>query len=62
MKSGDSYTLQCRYSLLAGQTLYAIRWYRNDTEIVRYMPKEMPPHLVHYNELTSIEIDVSHYT
>lgn len=58
VRAGDDYTLQCRYSLLPDQTLYAIRWYRDDAEIVRYMPKETPPHLVHNKVITDIEIDV----
>lgn len=59
IKLGDSYTLQCRYSLGPGETLYAIRWYRDGAEIVRYIPKDVPPHLVHYKVIKGLEIDVS---
>ncbi|GBP00118.1 hypothetical protein EVAR_74408_1 [Eumeta japonica] len=43
--SGAAATLRCSYDL-EGAPLYSIRWYRAETEFYRYVPREMPPHLV----------------
>lgn len=41
-RSGDSVTLSCDYDL-EGVDLYSIKWYWNDEEFYRYVPKESPP-------------------
>lgn len=41
-KSGDTVTLSCDYDLEQA-ALYTIKWYRNDVEFYRFVPKESPP-------------------
>ncbi|CAG9857618.1 unnamed protein product [Phyllotreta striolata] len=38
----DDVTLTCQYDLESAQ-LYSIKWYRNDEEFYRFVPKEAPP-------------------
>ncbi|XP_050510225.1 uncharacterized protein LOC126886995 [Diabrotica virgifera virgifera] len=40
--SGDTVTLACEYNL-EEVALYSIKWYWNDEEFYRYVPKESPP-------------------
>ncbi|XP_057656130.1 uncharacterized protein LOC130893781 isoform X1 [Diorhabda carinulata] len=40
--SGDTVTLSCEYNL-EEVALYSIKWYWNDEEFYRYVPKESPP-------------------
>ncbi|XP_017775496.1 PREDICTED: uncharacterized protein LOC108561891 [Nicrophorus vespilloides] len=42
VKSGDTVTLSCNYDL-EEVALYTIKWYRNDVEFYRFVPKESPP-------------------
>lgn len=42
IKSGDTVTLTCEYDL-ENVPLYSIKWYWNDEEFYRYIPKESPP-------------------
>ncbi|XP_050310627.1 uncharacterized protein LOC126746414 [Anthonomus grandis grandis] len=42
VRAGDSVTFRCEYDL-EGVDLYSIKWYRNDEEFYRYVPKESPP-------------------
>merc|ERR1712130_412814 len=41
---GESASLECDYSL-AGENLYSIKWYKDQQEFYRYLPKERPPAL-----------------
>ena len=38
---GDDHVLTCDYDL-NGTSLYVLRWYKDDREFFRYMPKETP--------------------
>ncbi|XP_056631118.1 uncharacterized protein LOC130441447 [Diorhabda sublineata] len=42
VKRGDSVTLVCDYDLESA-ALYSIKWYRDDEEFYRFVPKESPP-------------------
>ncbi|XP_055950290.1 uncharacterized protein LOC129984435 isoform X2 [Argiope bruennichi] len=39
---GDVIKLTCRYDL-EGDTLYSIKWYRDDVEFFRFVPRDKPP-------------------
>ncbi|KAJ8917514.1 hypothetical protein NQ315_005563 [Exocentrus adspersus] len=41
-RSGDTVTLSCEYDL-EQVALYSIKWYWNDEEFYRFVPKESPP-------------------
>jgi hypothetical protein len=41
IRQGDNTTLDCDYNL-NGTVLYVLRWYKDDQEFYRYMPREMP--------------------
>lgn len=41
-KQGDDLQLSCYYHLEDGENLYALRWYKDEKEFFRYMPKETP--------------------
>lgn len=56
VRSRDSALLTCDYDL-EGADLYSIKWYHNEEEFYRFVPKEDPPQaafIVH-----DIQIDVS---
>lgn len=42
VKTGETVTLTCDYDLEQA-ALYTIKWYRNEIEFYRYVPKESPP-------------------
>ncbi|CAG4964417.1 unnamed protein product [Parnassius apollo] len=42
---GQSALLRCSYDL-EGAALYSIRWYRDEYEFYRYVPRELPPTMV----------------
>ncbi|KAK9869163.1 hypothetical protein WA026_002912 [Henosepilachna vigintioctopunctata] len=46
VKLGDTITLSCDYDL-ESVALYTIKWYRNEEEFYRYVPKESPPSQVY---------------
>lgn len=56
-KSGDTVTLACDYDLEQA-ALYTIKWYRNDEEFYRFVPKESPPSKA-FNTILDIDVDVS---
>ncbi|XP_042904037.1 uncharacterized protein [Parasteatoda tepidariorum] len=39
---GEDVQLQCAYDL-EGDPLYSIKWYRDDVEFYRYVPRDKPP-------------------
>ena len=40
---GDHVKLQCLYDMDHNESLYTVKWYLNDEEFFRYVPKEVPP-------------------
>lgn len=58
VRVGDSVTLACDYDL-ESVALYTIKWYRNDEEFYRYVPKESPPSKVF--TMPHVFVDVSFF-
>ncbi|XP_044747313.1 uncharacterized protein LOC123308630 isoform X2 [Coccinella septempunctata] len=56
VRVGHSVTLECDYDL-EGAALYSVRWYRDNNEFYRYVPKEAPPTRVF--PLPGLHVDVS---
>ncbi|XP_056645045.1 uncharacterized protein LOC130450598 [Diorhabda sublineata] len=56
VRVGHSVTLGCEYDL-EGSPLYSVKWYRNNGEFYRYVPKEEPPTRVF--PLPGLHVDVS---
>ena len=54
---GEETTLLCHYDL-EGHSLYSVKWYKDDVEFYRYMPKNLPAKLV-YPDMPGIDVDVS---
>ncbi|ENN79473.1 hypothetical protein YQE_04117, partial [Dendroctonus ponderosae] len=42
VRVGHSVTLGCQYDL-EGAALYSVKWYRDQVEFYRFVPKEEPP-------------------
>ncbi|CAG9857617.1 unnamed protein product [Phyllotreta striolata] len=55
-KTGDAVTLECDYDLESA-ALYAIKWYRNEVEFYRFVPKESPPWQTYV--VPHVDVDVS---
>lgn len=53
---GDQAILECHYEL-EGDSLYAVKWYKENEEFFRYVPKSKPP-LFSY-KLEGVKVDVS---
>lgn len=53
---GESVTLTCDYDLEGGK-LYSVKWYRDNEEFYRYMPRLRPPQ--HAHKLDGVKVDVS---
>lgn len=53
---GDQAVLECHYEL-EGDSLYAVKWYKENEEFFRYVPKSNPP-LFSY-KLEGVKVDVS---
>lgn len=58
IKSGDTVTLTCEYDLENVQ-LYSIKWYWNDEEFYRYIPKESPPFKAFPVKLVNVDLSKS---
>lgn len=56
VRLGHSVTLGCEYDL-EDAALYSVKWYRNNEEFYRYVPKEEPPIRVFTSP--GVTIDVS---
>ncbi|KAJ8961278.1 hypothetical protein NQ318_008963, partial [Aromia moschata] len=56
VQSGDTVTLSCEYDL-EQVALYSIKWYWNDVEFYRFVPKESPPFRAF--PMTHVNIDTS---
>ena len=55
---GDSAVLICNYEL-EGDYLYSVKWYHEDEEFYRYVPRDQPPAQVFPNP--GINVQVSSY-
>ena len=55
---GETIRLTCKFDL-EGDTLYSIKWYRNDVEFFRYVPRDRPPG--QYFPMEGVRVDVSKY-
>lgn len=55
---GQSALLECEFSL-GTDTLYSVKWYRDNEEFYRYMPKYDPPK--HAYKLEGVKVDVSFF-
>jgi hypothetical protein len=53
---GNKTILECRYDL-EGETLYAVKWYKDGNEFYRYLPRETPN--IQVFDLPGINVDVS---
>lgn len=58
VRVGHSVTLGCDYDL-EDAPLYSVKWYRDNDEFYRYVPKEEPPTRVF--TLPGLNVDVSIY-
>lgn len=56
VRAGHSVTLGCEYDL-EDAPLYSVKWYRDNGEFYRYVPKEEPPTRVF--PLPGLHVDVS---
>ncbi|CAH0723649.1 unnamed protein product, partial [Brenthis ino] len=52
---GESVTLTCDYDLEGGK-LYSVKWYRDNEEFYRYMPRLRPPQ--HAHKLEGVRVDL----
>jgi len=53
---GESVELTCSYDL-EGDKLYSVKWYKNDAEFYRYVPKDWPPG--QFLPMNGIRVDLS---
>lgn len=53
---GEGVLLQCLYDL-EGDSLYSVKWYKDNEEFFRYVPKANP--VLHSYRLEGIKVDVS---
>lgn len=54
---GETATLECIYELHR-DTLYSVKWYKDNEEFYRYMPKMSPPQRS-YNAIDGVKVEVS---
>ena len=54
---GDSVTLKCQFRLDRNQRLYSVRWYKDNEEFFRYLPRFRPQIVAHMVE--GVNVDVS---
>lgn len=54
-KPGETAQLQCDYDL-GNDTLYAVKWYKDNEEFYRYVAKERPPASSHNVEGVSVDV------
>ncbi|CAG9579774.1 unnamed protein product [Danaus chrysippus] len=57
-QKGESATLTCDYDLEGGK-LYSVKWYRDNEEFYRYMPKLRPPQHAHRLEGVKVDLEKS---
>lgn len=54
---GELAILECHYEL-EGDTLYAVKWYKENEEFYRFVPRSAPPKASY--GVQGIKVDVSH--
>ena len=54
---GEAAELSCTYDL-EGETLYSVKWYKDDEEFYRYMPGNLPEQVVYPRP--GVTVHVSH--
>lgn len=57
VKSGDTVTLSCEYDL-EQVPLYSVKWYRNDIEFYRFIPKESPPFKAFAVKFVNVDVSI----
>ncbi|XP_022255527.1 uncharacterized protein LOC106471194 [Limulus polyphemus] len=57
--SGEPAWLNCTYDLET-DALYAVKWYKNETEFYRYVPRDVPPAQTYNLPGVYIDLDKSH--
>lgn len=57
---GETAVLECLYELEGFEKLYTVKWYRENEEFYRYVPKYDPPQISYRVE--GIRVDVSVFT
>ncbi|ERL96157.1 hypothetical protein D910_01242, partial [Dendroctonus ponderosae] len=55
VRVGHSVTLGCQYDL-EGAALYSVKWYRDQVEFYRFVPKEEPP--IRVFPIDGIRVDI----
>lgn len=53
---GNATVLECKFDL-EGETLYAVKWYKDGNEFYRYLPKDEPQ--IQVFSLPGVHVDVS---
>lgn len=53
---GEKAVLECMYEL-EGDSLYAVKWYKENEEFYKYVPKSYPPQVSY--KVEGIKVDVS---
>lgn len=53
---GEHAVLECQYEL-EGESLYAVKWYKENEEFFRYVPKSTPPSVSY--KIDGVKVDVS---
>lgn len=56
VERGQTVVLSCDYDLETA-ALYTLKWFRNEEEFYRYVPKETPPS--HSFDVPNLDVDVS---
>ncbi|XP_059472208.1 uncharacterized protein LOC132194745 [Neocloeon triangulifer] len=51
---GESATLLCNYSLADGEGLYSVKWYKDNEEFYRYVPRSRPA--MHSYKVEGVEV------
>lgn len=55
---GNGTVLECKFEL-EGETLYAIKWYKDGHEFYRYLPKDEPQ--IQVFNVSGVHVDVSFF-
>lgn len=57
---GEDALLKCEYDL-GRDRLYAVKWYKDNEEFFRYVPRFNPPIYTHPVEGVRVEVSISHF-